>query len=82
MSQAAPDSGVENLPTWNNAVNPTLAQLPAPNGPIVNAGTGINNLDTCEFIQIRITSYLPATVGPFDPGPFMDRWTIRFTSDQ
>lgn len=69
------DSGVVNLPTWH------LGQPPGadiPTLPPGNVGAGITNLNGCEFIQLRITVYLPNTVGPFDAGPFLDRWDIRF----
>ena len=74
------DSGVENLPTWNTT-QPTAAQLPG-GVPADNAGLGIANLDTNEFIQLRITFYLSSSIGATDPGHFIDRWTICFTSDQ
>ena len=74
------DSGVDSAPTWS-ATQPSAAQLPG-GVPADNAGVGIGNLDGCEFLQLRITIYLPASIGPFDAGPFLDDWTIRYTSDQ
>ncbi len=74
------DSGIENMPTWNVA-QPTAAQLPG-GLPVGNVGLGIANLNTCEFLQIRITFYLDQAIGATDPGHFIDRWTICFTSDQ
>ena len=71
------DSGVETDPLWVPSSNPGDVTL-----PLGNAGGSINSLDGCEFIQIRITFYLPGTVGPLDPGPYLDDWTIRYTSDQ
>ena len=70
------DTGIESLPQWS------LAQPGDVSIPGDNAGTGIANLNGSEFIQLRITMYLPSSVGPFDPGAFIDRWSIRFTHDQ
>jgi hypothetical protein len=74
------DSGVDTAPTWLTTA-PSGAQLPA-GVPGDNVGTGINNLDTMEFIQLRITIYLNSSIGPFDPGGYIDTWMINFTSDQ
>ncbi|MGE0190727.1 MAG: Ig-like domain-containing protein [Planctomycetota bacterium] len=71
------DSGVENDPLWVPSSNPADVSV-----PVGNAGGTINSLDGYEFIQIRITFYLPGTVGPLDPGPYLDDWTIRYSSDQ
>jgi hypothetical protein len=72
------DSGQENAPTW------VQGAFPADIGPRAadNGGDGIANLDGRSFLQVRITFYLPSTVGPFDPGPFLNHWNLRFTSDQ
>jgi hypothetical protein len=70
-------SGVASLPTWTANANPVDVTLPAG-----NTGPGITALDTLEFLQLRITFFLPASIGPFDPGPILDHWTIRFTFDQ
>ena len=37
--------------------------------------------DGFEFIEVRMTFILPVSVGPFDPGAYLDDWTIRFTHD-
>ena len=50
--------------------------------PSGNAGGNLTSLNTCEYLQLRVTFYLPSTIGPFDPGPVLDDWTINFTSDQ
>jgi hypothetical protein len=74
------DSGIDTQPTWVVG-QPPLADIGGvlPQG---NTGVlGITNVNTCEFIQIRVTMYLASTVGPTDPGHYLDRWTIRFTSD-
>jgi hypothetical protein len=74
------DSGVDNAPNWVT-VQPSATQLPAglPDG---NLGFGISHMNGCEFLQLRITIYLPASIGPFDAGPFLDDWAINFTYDQ
>jgi hypothetical protein len=74
------DSGVDSAPTWITA-QPSGTQLPggAPGG---NLGFGISHINGMEFIQLRITVYLPDTIGPFDAGPYLDTWTINFSSDQ
>lgn len=71
------DSSIENSPAWFPGANP--GDVPIPAG---NAGGSIANLNGSEFLQLRFTFYLPTTVGPFDPGPLVDDWTIRFTHDQ
>ncbi len=71
------DSGVEAEPLWTGNANPGDVML-----PVGNAGGTINNLDGREFIQIRVTFYLPATMGPSDPGPVLDDWMIRYVTDQ
>ena len=51
--------------------------------PTGNTGVaGLTQLDTYEFLQLRITMYLSSSVGAADPGPYLDRWVIRSTSDQ
>jgi len=74
------DSGVDTLPTWMPG-QPSPAQLPA-GLPGDNVGSGITSLNGREFIQLRVTIYLSSSVGPFDAGPYLDRWTIRFDHDQ
>ena len=71
------DSSVETAPNWTEGSNPGDVTVPIDN----MAGT-IDSLDFYEFLQFRITFFLPNTVGPFDPGPFLDDWTVRFTHDQ
>ncbi|MDF1702714.1 MAG: hypothetical protein P1V36_16320, partial [Planctomycetota bacterium] len=70
------DVGIETLPLWSLA-HPGDVPVPAD-----NAGAGIVNLNGSEFLQLRISMFLPPTVGPFDPGAVLDRWSIRFTHDQ
>lgn len=70
-------SGVASLPTWTGNLNPGDITLPAGNaGPV---GALLNGR---EFWQLRVTFYLPNTIGPFDPGPILDDWTIRFSFNQ
>jgi hypothetical protein len=70
------DSGVEDRPDWVPA-SPTDVTL-----PLDNAGAGISNLDGRPWIQIRMTFYLPPGVGTDDPGPYVDRFDLRFGYDQ
>lgn len=74
------DSGVDSAPNWLTT-QPSGAQLPG-GVPADNVGVGITNLNGREFIQLRITIFLPTSIGPFDPGPWLDDWTINYTSDQ
>ena len=77
------DSGLNTLPTWV-AGQPSFLQLPGglPSGNLGYGAGGIANLNGCEFIQLRVTIYLASSVGPFDAGPYLDRWAIRFEHDQ
>jgi hypothetical protein len=70
------DSGAESFPTWNLGT-PLDVTLPPGSGP-----GGFPAVNSNEFIQFRITFYLKDNVGPFDPGPFVDDWTIHFCYDQ
>lgn len=70
-------SGVASAPTWITGANPGDVAIPPG-----NAGPAITNLNGAEFLQLRITMYLPNTIGPFDPGPILDDWTIRYTANQ
>lgn len=74
------DAGVDSLPAWH-ATTPNASQLPQ-GVPADNVGTGIANIAGSEFVQIRITFFLGGTSGATDPGPFVDRWRIRFTHNQ
>jgi len=77
------DSGVEGSPTWF-AGHP--GDRPVPIGNTGGAGgfSELNGLGAggFEILQFRFTMYLPNTVGPFDPGAFIDDWLVRFTHDQ
>lgn len=74
------DSGVGSAPNWVANANPPASDIAVlPSG---NSGAGFSNLNTREFVQLRITFYLPNGFGPFDPGPILDQWTIRYTYDQ
>jgi len=75
------DSGTVAQPTWNLG-QPPLAEI---GGALPTGNTGIaglTQLDTYEFLQLRITMYLSSSAGAADPGPYLDRWVIRSTSDQ
>lgn len=71
------DSGSENLPQWVPNTAPADVVLPGD-----NTGGTIASLNGREFIQLRFSFYLPTGIGPFDAGPFLDTWIIRFSSDQ
>lgn len=73
------DSGTPAQPTWFAGQQPPPADVLPPGD---NVGVGIANLDGCEFLQVRITFYLPSGAKPADAGPFVDNWIIRFTYDQ
>jgi hypothetical protein len=70
--QATPDP---DNPSW------VLGQTPLRSPENVDPW-GITHLDGCEYIQIRFSFILREGVGLEDPGPFVDRWTIRFDHDQ
>jgi len=87
------DTGIESLPQWNNGhpgdvpVQPDNALDPA--SPHGNSGSGMTAVNATagpgngfEFVQIRITVFLPSTIGVQDPGSMLDDWIIRFTADQ
>lgn len=73
------DSGIESLPMWNAGHPGALPRAPD------NIGNpGIDNMASMngdEFVQFRFTMFLSSSVSPTDPGAFLDRWTLRFTSD-
>jgi hypothetical protein len=71
------DSGVPNAPSWFPNQNPGDV-TPPPD----NMGPGLSVLDGSAYVQVRITFYLPVTMSPTDPGPYIDRWVIQFDHDQ
>ncbi len=77
------DSGAETAPNFFANASPPPADV-APAGGLLpgNLGGTIQSLNGNEFMRMRITFFLPTTVGPFDPGPYIDRWTLNFTFDQ
>ena len=42
----------------------------------------ITNINLREFIKFRINFYLKPATSPIVAGPYLDRWTMRFTYDQ
>jgi hypothetical protein len=70
------DSGAETFPTWS-AGTPLDVDLPPDGTP-----GGLSSLNDMEFVQFRITFFLKPGVGPFDRGPYIDDWTLRFCYDQ
>ncbi|MDJ0520809.1 MAG: Ig-like domain-containing protein [Planctomycetota bacterium] len=69
-------SGQDTMPDWHTGqVAPALR-------PLDNVGDGISNLNGSEYIQIRITFFLPTGFGALDAGSYIDDWLIRYESDQ
>lgn len=86
------DTGVETQPAWVLG-HPSDVAIPADNAldaasPKGHSGAGFGSLNAVspgngfEFLQVRVTVYLPGTIGPFDPGSYLDHWSIRFAHDQ
>lgn len=50
--------------------------------PTDTAGVGIHQLDGSGYVQVRLTFYVSAAAMPADPGPFLERWRLRFRHDQ
>lgn len=69
-------SGQDTMPTWN------LGQVGGSLKPPDNVGSGIANLNGSEYIQIRVTFFLPAGFGANEAGSYLDDWTIRYEADQ
>jgi hypothetical protein len=77
------DSGSEQVPTWVPSATPPPLDVASAGGILPgNTGGDITDLNGRQFVQFRFTFFLPPTIGPFDPGPYVDRWTLRFTYDQ
>ncbi len=72
------DSGAETFPTWTLGLPPP-ADVPAPSD---SAGIGFGALNGRQFVQFRITFYLKSGMGPFDAGPYLDRWDFYYSYDQ
>jgi hypothetical protein len=67
-------SGNASAPTWTGDA--------APGGFPVDAGVGIGNLDgRAVFVQVRTNFYLNVDMTVSDPGPYVDRMTIRYQAD-
>jgi hypothetical protein len=77
------DSLVPDLPTWNAAPWPAFDPVVGPR-PADNAGDGFGHpaLIGKPFLQFRFRFYLPLGVGPFDEGPFINDWVVRFSYNQ
>jgi hypothetical protein len=75
------DSGSELFPDWHpNATPPSPGDVTfLPPG---NTGTGITSLNGRQYVMLRITFFLPQSIGPFDPGPYVDSWNLYFSYDQ
>jgi hypothetical protein len=74
------DSGQADSPDW------VAAAFPPDVGPrssfVGNVGDGFANLNGRSFVQFRITFFLRLGMGPFDPGPFINRWLVKYSYDQ
>ena len=68
-------------PAWSAGVQPPPdADFQVP--PTDNVGVGIQNLNGLGYLQLRINFYMPDTITATEPGPYMDRWAVRFSCDQ
>ncbi|MBL9086972.1 MAG: Ig-like domain-containing protein [Planctomycetia bacterium] len=77
------DSGAETAPNFVANAAPPAPDVASAGGLLPgNAGGTIQSLDGNEFMRMRITFFLASNVGPFDPGPYIDRWVLNFTYDQ
>jgi hypothetical protein len=74
------DSGSEMFPAWVAGSKPPA--LDVPTLPPGNTGDGIASLNGRQYVQLRITFFLPSNFGPFDPGPYIDSWNLYFQYDQ
>jgi hypothetical protein len=84
------DSGSELSPDWHPNARPPPADIPAsdlPQGSTTNYFWDValapdSVLVGRPFLQFRFSFYLKANIGPFDPGPYIDRWTIQVNYNQ
>ena len=76
------DSGAELFPTWVPSATPPAADVPPAQLQPGNTGVGITSLNGREFLQFRFSFFLNPGMGPFDPGPYLDRWTVYVQYDQ
>ena len=76
------DSGAELFPTWVPSAKPPVADVPASQLQPGNTGNGITTLNGRQFLQFRLSFFLSPTMGPADPGPYLDRWTVYVQYDQ
>lgn len=78
------DSGAETAPLWVANASPPPADVASAGGLLPGnvPGSSFPQLNGNEFMRFRITFFLATTMGPFDSGPYVDRWTVNFTYDQ
>jgi len=78
------DSGAETAPIFVADLAPPPADVASAGGLLPGniPGSTFPMLSGREFLRFRFTFFLPTTVGPFDPGPYVDRWQVNFTYDQ
>ena len=72
------DSGAETFPTWTAGYPPVL-DVPTPSGGTAGGLAAVNGK---QFVQFRINFYLKNGMGPFDPGPYLDRWNFHYQYNQ
>ena len=78
------DTSSPSQPKWLAGHPANTVEVPFPGDNAGPGWQGFAALNTYggggfEFIQVRFTMFLPTSVGPFDPGSYVDDWTIRFT---
>jgi hypothetical protein len=79
------DSGAETFPTWTLGLPPPAdVATPVDSAGLLfpAAAPAPSALDGKQFVQFRITFYLRNGMGPFDPGPYIDRWDFFVQYDQ
>jgi hypothetical protein len=76
------DSGTEILPTWVGLARPPSSDVPLAELPPGSTTTPFTTLSGRPFLQFRFSFFLGGTIGPSDPGPWIDRWTLNLQYDQ
>lgn len=76
-----PDGGADlgTVTAWQTVGN--FLESGVETAPTYVPAAGLVGLSTNEYLQFRITVFLNNSVGPFDPGAFIDTWNINFVSD-
>jgi hypothetical protein len=76
------DSGAELYPTWVPNARPPSSDVPAAQLQPGSTANPFTELSGLPFVRFRISYFLSPTVGPNDPGPYVDRWVVRVGYDQ